>query len=166
MGTVRVDGNGNFALASIDCEQDLVRRVGVYNINPPPKNGRCECCGRHISELRPFGKVRHPIFGDLEGALLVKQWRKLPPYDARPQSIHGEMIVKGPTGTLLENGKKYLIERSGDGMAEEIRLYHFSGENKVGSSWECRDCIDLDEEEFLERLRQRRKREVEESSRN
>jgi hypothetical protein len=166
MGVTFIDEDGTFSFASIDSERDLLPRVGVVNLNPPPKDGRCECCGRHMSELSPFGKVRHPIFGDLEGALLVKKWRKLQPSDARPQSVHGEMIVKGPTGTLLENGKKYLIERSGDGMAEEIRLYHFSGENRVGSSWECRDCIDLDEEEYLERLRQRRKREVEEPSRD
>jgi hypothetical protein len=166
MNNVFLEENGCISLSSIDSEQDLVPRVGVINLNPPPKDGRCECCGRHISELKPFGRARHPIFGDVEGALLVKQWRKLLPSDVKPQNVHGEMVVKGPTGTIFENGKKYLIEKSGDERAEEIRLYHFSGENKVGASWVCRDCACLDEEEYLERLRQRRWREAEGSLRN
>jgi hypothetical protein len=166
MGTTLINRDGKFSLASIDNEQDLLRRAGVVNLNPPPKDGRCECCGRHISELKPLGKARHPIFGDVGGALLIKRWRKLSPHDARPKIVHGEMFVKWPAGTILENGMRYLIEQSGDGQAEEIRLYHFSGENKVGASWECRDCLDLDEEEYFERLRQRRKQEVENSRRN
>jgi hypothetical protein len=166
MGTILIDEDGKFSLASVDCAFDLARRVGVCNLNPPPMDGRCECCGRHISELRPFGKVRHPIFGEVKGALLIKRWRKLQPHDARPKIVHGEMFVKWPAGTILENGMKYLIEQSGDGQAKEIRLYHFSGEHKVGSSWECRDCIDLDEDDYLEKLRQRGTYETEDSRRN
>jgi Zn finger protein HypA/HybF involved in hydrogenase expression len=34
-------------------------------ISPPPMDGRCECCGRHVSELRPFRS----------GSLLVQKFR-------------------------------------------------------------------------------------------
>jgi hypothetical protein len=166
MGTTLINRDGKFSLASIDNEQDLLRRAGVVNLNRPPKDGRCECCGRHISELKPFGKARHPIFGDVEGALLIKRWRKLLAYDPRPNIVHGEMFVRWPAGTILENGMKYLIEKSGDGRAEEIRLYHFSGESKVGASWECRDCAFLNEDEYFEKLRRRKWEEASTWARN
>jgi len=45
-------------------------------INPPPGNGRCECCGKHVTELKPFGKAGDPLLGDFNGALLVKTFRE------------------------------------------------------------------------------------------
>jgi hypothetical protein len=92
------------------------------NTNPPPKNGRGQCCGRQVSELKPFGEERHPLFGDLDGALLVKRWRPLLPDDPRPKSIHGEMIVLVPTGAGSMEPKRFLVERFGDEKAVEIRL--------------------------------------------
>ena len=35
----------------------------------------CDCCTRHISELRPFGKAGDPLKGDFEGAYIVKVYR-------------------------------------------------------------------------------------------
>ena len=46
-------------------------------INPPPDDNCCECCGRHISELKPFGGPGDPLVGDFSGALLVKHFRAL-----------------------------------------------------------------------------------------
>ena len=59
------------------------------SINPPPRDRRCECCGKHISMLKDFGGK------GVKGAKLVKTFR----------------------GT-------------------------------IGASWECRDCICLDEKEY------------------
>ena len=47
----------------------------VIAINPPPKDGRCECCGRRKSELKPFGASGDPLYGDFTGAYLVKTFR-------------------------------------------------------------------------------------------
>jgi hypothetical protein len=63
------------SLGSIDDEADLTARPGFVNINPPPQDGRCCCCGRHVSKLSPSGKAGDPLAGDFEGALLVKHWR-------------------------------------------------------------------------------------------
>jgi hypothetical protein len=32
---------------------------------------RCDCCGKHMSELKPYGKAGDPLVGDLNGELLV-----------------------------------------------------------------------------------------------
>jgi hypothetical protein len=55
-------------------EDDLQPRPGI-NINPPPEDGRCECCGLHISQLKPFGKAGDPLVGDFDGAYLIKFYR-------------------------------------------------------------------------------------------
>jgi hypothetical protein len=44
--------------------------IKKYNwVNPPPSDRRCECCGKHISELEPFDGPA--------GAILVKNFRRL-----------------------------------------------------------------------------------------
>ena len=91
-------------MGSVDCEEDLKTKPGMINLNPPPQDGKCECCGKHISEIKPFGGSGDPLVGYFTGAYLVKKWRD------------------------------------------------YGG--CVSSSWECRDCAVLDEDEFHERLKQ------------
>jgi len=45
-------------------------------INPPPSDGRCEGCGKHISKLKPFGGAGDPLVGDFNGAILLKTYRE------------------------------------------------------------------------------------------
>ena len=66
MATTMFENNGIISLGSISSEQDLQLGNGFY-INPPPQDGTCTCCGRHISELKPFGKAGDPLIGDFDG---------------------------------------------------------------------------------------------------
>ena len=50
-------------------------KAGIL-INPPPRDRRCECCRKHIDELKPFGGKGDPLAGDFRGALLVKTFRE------------------------------------------------------------------------------------------
>ena len=48
----------------------ITKDTKKYNwVNPPPKDRRCMCCGKHISELKPFDGTA--------GAILVKNFRRL-----------------------------------------------------------------------------------------
>ncbi len=69
MATTIFESNGIISLGSIDSEQDLQLRRGI-NINPPPQDGICDYCGRHINELRPFGEAGDPLVEDFDGAYL------------------------------------------------------------------------------------------------
>ena len=80
MATKIIDNNGVVSFGSISGEEDLKLKPRI-NINPPPTVRRCNCCGRHINELKPFGKAGDPLVGDFEGALLVKKYRPAGPYD-------------------------------------------------------------------------------------
>jgi hypothetical protein len=80
MADIIVKNENAISLGSVEEEKDLKPIPGVANINPPPQDGKCMCCKRHISELKPYGKAGDPLVGDFDGALLVKVWRSEGPY--------------------------------------------------------------------------------------
>ena len=154
MAQISFGSKGSKSLETIECEEDLVLGPGMH-LNPPPKDGRCECCGRHLSELKPFGKVNVGLIGNVEGALLVKNFRPNRSYDAGIEQIMKE-----------ENGKwqKYydlVLERClwrVTHHVEEEGAYSYRVAKMCGSllaSWECQDCLVLDDDEYFERLDQR-----------
>ena len=125
----------------VDGEDDLKLRPGT-NLNPPPSDGRCHCCEKHISQLKPFGKAGDPLVGDFDGAYLVKKFRPDAPY------------CKLSEEAMLEAEKHadptaWLIEKYGEKEAEMISL-RVDAHGSVGKSWECRDCAILDENEYFE----------------
>jgi hypothetical protein len=54
MSNITIDNNNK------NNEDDFRPNPGI-NINPPPKEGYCDCCGRHISKLKPFGGPGDPV---------------------------------------------------------------------------------------------------------
>ena len=102
--------------------------MAIY-INPPPQNKRCNCCGKHIDELKPFGHAGDPLVGDFFGVLLVKTFR----------TMALELV-----GQELENYKNKCTE-------EQFNFYE-QLTSTVEASWECRDCIILADKEYF-RLR-------------
>ena len=102
----------------------------VVVINPPPKDGCCEVCGKHVSQLKPFGKEGDPLVGNFDGALLIKTFRSMAPEMSEEQ--------------MKEYRKKY-----GD---EKADLYE-QAMSTVSPSWECRGCIVLSDEEYFKKRR-------------
>lgn len=149
-----INGNGIVSLGTVECEEDLKPQPGV-NLNPPPKDGRCDCCGRHISELTPFGGPGDPLVGDFSGALLIKKFRPDGPYDEEAENAYKEAEShyenEGFTNVL-----EYLCHRYGEDKGEnyydKVCLF-----DSVGKSWECRDCAILDVNEYYERIFERYK---------
>ena len=48
-------------------------------INPPPEDGECMICGRHINELESFEDKDDWLFEDFSGAKLIKMRREYYP---------------------------------------------------------------------------------------
>jgi len=112
---------------SVKKEDEQIRSHGPrLVINQPPADGRCECCGRHVSELKPFEGPGDPLVGDFKGALLVKTWRTM-------------------TVQLTEEQLRELRQKHGDEAAEA----HEQLQNTIEASWECRDCIILSGDEYF-----------------
>jgi hypothetical protein len=144
-----INGNGITSLGSVDSEEDLKPRPGI-NLNPPPEDGRCHCCGRHMSELKPFGGPGDPLVGDFSGALLIKKFRPDGPYDAEAEKAFEEADSRYEKEGF-ENVEDYLKFKYGEEKGRGI-YYAVGLHDQVGKSWECRDCAILYEDEYFEKL--------------
>jgi hypothetical protein len=139
------------SLRSIDGEEDLKPKKGVIRVNPPPADGKCNCCERHLNELKPFGKAGDPPEGNFDGALLVKTYRRaFPEPNAEIQEIIERFFGNCETEADYESADSRLIREYGKKDAEDIRF--LISTSHVGASWECRDCIVLDMDEYFEKL--------------
>ena len=92
MAKILVKNKNAICLYTVEEEKDLKPIPGLANINPPPQDGRCDCCERHISELKQYGKAGDPLIGDFNGALLVKVWRPGGPYDEEAERAFSEAL--------------------------------------------------------------------------
>jgi len=81
---------------------DALEEKKTISINPPPRNGNCECCGKNIKDLKPFGKAGDPLVGDFDGALLVKTFRSMGPKQSKWKV--DDMMIQGRK--LTKNEKK------------------------------------------------------------
>ncbi len=135
-------------------EDDLKPKPGI-NINPPPKEGRCDCCGRHISELKPFGGPGDPLVGNFTGAFLVKGYRSDGIYDEEAETVCKE-AQRCYEADGFNDPLDWMIDKYGReeaiGMDCAVQAY-----GSVGSSWECRDCMVLDMDEYFKKIGQRNK---------
>lgn len=107
---------------------------------------KCSVCGRDISELKPFGGPGDPAVGDFSGELLLKTWRPLAPYD-EPLARAWEEAVKA---VEWDGIMPWFISNYGE-LARFIFVFiHFN--HSSSKSWECRNCIVLDDEEYFEKI--------------
>ena len=130
-------------------EEDLKPKSGI-NINPPPSDGRCECCGRHISELKPFGGPGDPLVGDFTGAYLVKKYRPHGPYDEEAELAY-EKAQRCYENEGFNNELDYMIHKYGEEKGKML-CQIVEAHGIVGKSWECRDCAVLDTNDYFEKL--------------
>jgi rubredoxin len=166
------DENGVISLGAVSKEEDLTP-TGRIIINGPPKDGRCDVCGRHMSELIPFGGAGDPLVGDFSGELLVKKFRPAGPYNKEavkaweeyekefPLKIISEQpIADGIRDVKFEKREDplpWFIAKFGEDKGEEL---YWAGlaYDQVGASWECRDCAVLDLDEYFEKLKELREK--------
>ena len=150
MATKIIDNNGIVSFDSISSEKDLNLKPRI-NINPPPPDGMCECCGRHISELKPFGKAGDPLVGDFEGALLIKKFRPSGPYNEESEMAWNKFYKQAADADFQdEDPLEWFIKEYGKENGEFI-IGLYQAYSQVGSNWECRDCACFDEDEYFEK---------------
>jgi hypothetical protein len=144
-----IEGNGIVSSTNVDCEKDLRPQPGININSPPPWEEICDCCLRHISELKPFGGPGDPLVGDFTGRLLVKNYRPDGPYDEAAERLFGEAESR-----FIEEGFAdvfaYLQNKYGEEEGNNI-FFRASFSCGISSSMECRDCFVLKEEEYFEK---------------
>jgi hypothetical protein len=142
------DENEVIGLGATSKEEDLTP-TGRIIINGP-KDGRCDVCGRHMSELTPFRGPGDPLVGDYRGELLVIRWRHTGPYDEEAEKAWEEARKEVPE---MEDELPWFIEKFGEGKGKAL----FWAGILYGSmvvSYECRDCVVLDFDEYFQKVSQ------------
>ena len=139
------------SLGAVSKEEDLnLRPTHGLSINPPPADGRCQVCGRHMSELKPFGGPGDPLVGDFSGELLLRTYRPDGPYDEEAEKAWKEAEHATKRATRSADPLPWLITKYGKEKAEDISL-SVQLHGSFGASWECRDCIILHEDEYFKK---------------
>jgi hypothetical protein len=149
MGRIFMESPKLISRESVDCEEDLKLVPRKINLNPPPEDGRCECCGRHISELKPFGGPGDPLVGDFSGAYLIKKFRSDLPPD-REAYLALKVAIKDCYDQVGEDDMRKVLTAK-YGRKKGKYYYEKLQPVSVGKSWECRDCACLDEFEYFEK---------------
>lgn len=149
MAEVIKSGNGSISLGSVHGEEDLKPHPGI-NINPPPADDRCDCCGRPISQLKPFGKTEAPFFlVDCERAYLMRTRRPYGPKDKEALKAWDEAVDSSDNGE--GDPEDILIAKYGEKKGQEL-ICRLQICTETVSSWECRDCIILTKAQYFARL--------------
>jgi hypothetical protein len=146
---VTITTRDGICMVAIHCEEDLKLAPKFKQINPPPADGRCECCGKHLNELKPFSVVGHPWEVDVEDVLLVKCSRPSAPPDERVDRIMKEFFGGCLSDEDEEKAEERLNEVYGHEMAEYLLRYSAAA-GQISASWECYDCMGLDTEAYSE----------------
>jgi hypothetical protein len=131
-----------------------IKELGCFV--PATHDGRCQACGKHISELKPFGGPGDPLDGDLSGELLVVRWRHICPYDETIEAAEKAwQEAEKSVANKMQIGL-WLSVKYGAEAADNIFFAHETYATVV-PSWECRDCIGLNDREYFEVIDKRLK---------
>ena len=152
MTKIGFQGNGILCLDAISKEEDLNPKCR-FIISRPPRDGRCEVCGRHMSELAPFGGPGDPGEDDFAGELLVITSRPSIPYNEEAEKALKEVDETLKAESESADCLPWLIDKYGEKRGKDF--YFYGSAYSIGTSWECRDCIVLDEDEYFKTLRKR-----------
>ena len=134
------------------------KKKPIIHINPPPQDRKCEVCGRGFKDLKPFGKAGDPLVGDFNGSILVKHFRTMamPVTDKKFIELQKECEKKKNWDDFEEK----LDQIYGKEKAKQI-LFTDQLANTVEASWECRNCIILDDIQYFRKLYGQREKEAE-----
>ncbi len=99
---------------------------GKILINPPPQDGNCMICKRHVSELEAFGGPGDPCLGDFSGAKLIKMFREYyPGYTTSSWECRDCVARPGPLWAIDEEDRlgRPLTEPEYIDMQHEMELW-------------------------------------------
>lgn len=110
-------------------------------INGPPKDLKCEKCGKHISELEPFGGV-----GDFADAKLVKTFRSMNEGLNLSEEEYTKFEEINDLFSTLGNSvgwEKAELEVNAKFGIEDVQraMFYDQLSSTITPSWECKDCI-------------------------
>ena len=112
----------------------------------------CWCCHKHFSELKPFGGPGDPYIGDFSGRYVIRTYRFHAFFDKETEMAFSE-AEKNFEQHGFQDKFDYMIAKYGNEKAE--RYFGIAEESSMTrKSYECRDCICMDTEEYFKKKKQ------------
>jgi len=146
MSEINFENGPSISLGAYCKKREIKELVRFF---APPHDGRCKACGKHISQLKPFGGPGDPLDGDFSGELLVMRWRHLCRYDETVEAAEKAWQEAEKSVPDQKDIIPWLISKYGEDEADNIfglcEVYAM-----ILPRWECRDCIGLSDEESFE----------------
>jgi hypothetical protein len=127
------------ALAN-NANMELGKQVYDY---PPPDDGGCECCGKHILKPQSHVQTGCPSTEPRYVALLVKTWRPIYPR-VKLDRIMGEWIHVRYEDVGTQQAAEMLLDIFSQNQVEE-----FFG---LQALWLCAECASLDTDAYYEKF--------------
>ena len=128
-------------------QQGSIRTLTV-RINPPPNpDWECDCCGKSISELEPFGLEWNREAGAFDAEYLWERLRHISPYNEEAERIFTEFHWVGETEEDCLKADEKMIEKYGKEKAEDVSCF-MQAARDICKSFECKDCFSLGEKEY------------------
>ena len=143
--------NSNVVSLGNILKQKELNQTQRFNMNLPPEDGCCNCCDRHVKELKQHVNADDSLPGDFGRKLFVKRYRRSTPYDEK-----AEKAYKRAKRQIKKEGKSgddplvMMIRIFGKEDGEKF-YWSYQSFNKIDINWECRDCGILNEDEYFER---------------
>lgn len=138
---------GPLSTEGVVYKEEELQQIGRFPINPSPNDGRCDVCGKHISELNPFGGSGNPLLGNFSGALLVKRWRPEGPYNPEAEKARKEAEKEVPDG---EDPLPWFVSKYGEEKGNRLYGSAVLYNDYSRPSWECRNCVCLGTNGYFE----------------
>lgn len=146
MTEIMFNENGNNSLV---CNDSIEEKDISPEDMPFSEFDRCDCCGRHVSKLKPTDEADDPLFKDAKGKLLVKKIGKYP--QCMERSEESKLAIKEAQLKYKNEGFEHpvdwLINKYGKKKTET--LIYPKVVTYEHQSWECRDCKKLDVKKYL-----------------
>ena len=90
-------------------------------INPPPEDGTCDFCQRHVGELEAFGGPGDPLDDVFSGAKLVKSFRYDYPYHVGSTWECRDCFVRPEPLWWINSEERHLGRRLMDTEINEVQ---------------------------------------------
>jgi hypothetical protein len=150
MVTKFLDNSRNVSPDCISSGEDSNLRPG-WSINGPPADEKCDCCGRHISELEPFEEYEEFFSFLFDGQFLEKRYRPSGPYVAEADRAvnEAEEHLANP-GHKDQDVLEWMRKKYGKEKGKNL-YFSYMAYTQFGSSLECKDCFYLGLDEYWEK---------------
>lgn len=131
---------------------DLNAKQEAIDIDPSPEEETCFCCGRPVSQLKPYDRKDLCLELRFKPVFLLSRYRPVAPkLGKKAQELYDRLFGKHKASDNNNTGNDALIEYYRREDIEELRSLKGYSEYYF-EEWLCCECIELSNSEYFTKL--------------